>query len=145
MNFIEKNNPNNIIKSECLLSSEYNNKIKCNLDKNINNNFTLDSYIGSDKDKIFYLTQDNTEQNLELNCQIDINRNHNARNNIKKNNNLAIILVTVGIIILVIIIVIIIIYYQIKQKKIVKIDSSEVVMSYEDIYNSGQNMNQVNA
>ena len=144
LNFIEKNDKNNIIKSECSLSSQYNDKIECNLDKNINSNYILDPYIGSNNDTIFYLTQENDEQNLELNCQIEMYRNYNARSNKKKNNNLAIILITVGIIILVIIIVIIIIYYQIKQKKYKKIDKNEEAMSYGDISDSGHNMNQIN-
>ena len=82
LTFLESGDRSNIINSKCALSKEYENKIPCLLENNIDEKYILDSYIGN-TDKNFYLiTPNNEEQNYELICQIsESNNNSNKKSN----------------------------------------------------------------
>ena len=69
LNFLEKNNNNVIIDAQCILSKDNKNKIPCKLKQEINNNYILDSYVGSNKNGIFYVLQDNNKDNFQLICE----------------------------------------------------------------------------
>jgi hypothetical protein len=68
LNFIEKNNENKKISAKCILSKENKNNIPCSLNEDIvNKKYSLDSYVGSNKNGVFYLIQD--KDDFELNCE----------------------------------------------------------------------------
>jgi hypothetical protein len=68
LNFIEKNNENKKISAKCILSKENKNNIPCSLNEDIvNKKYILDSYVGSNKNGVFYLIQD--KDDFELNCE----------------------------------------------------------------------------
>ena len=114
LNFTEKNNMNNRISAVCSLSEENNNKIPCSLNQNVNNNFTLDSYVGSYENRIFYITQDNSYKDLQLNCQFWNNRNFKTQS-----KNIIAVAVIFPIIFVIMIVVTIIIWkrYQLSKNE----------------------------
>ena len=134
LNFTQKDNTNNNINIECILSSENNNKIPCSLNQNINKNFTLDSYVGSYNNGIFYITQENNEQNLHINCLTG-----SRKKSENSNKNLIVVFCIIGIILVGAVIISIIMFCRKKQTQ--KIDSSNNQINVADVDNSAQMMN----
>ena len=137
LNFIEVNNKDSIINVECILSNEYNNKIPCSLNQNINKSVILDSYVGSNNKGIFYITQDSSKEDLILNCQVDINKKINS-NSLSVAWIISIIIISIAFIGLIILSV-----YFCKRKKISKEDNNKpkiTINSTENI-NSEQQIN----
>ena len=58
LKFIEKNDNNNNINVKCILSLDNHDKIPCSLEQEINNEYILDSYVGSNENGVFYIFQD---------------------------------------------------------------------------------------
>ena len=119
LNFIEKDNINNNININCTLSKNNGNKIPCSLEQEINNNYTLESYIGSNKERIFYIIQEN-ENDLELYCKTEEKEKEK-----KSNNKIIIIIVCIVVVLIIIAIVIIIIYCKTKQKDETKVTTEK--------------------
>ena len=67
LNFIEKDNKNNNINIECIISSANNNKIPCSLEQEVDNNYNLNSYVGSNEKGLYYIKQEN--QDFHITCQ----------------------------------------------------------------------------
>ena len=111
LNFIEKNNNNNIINARCSLSNKNNNIIYCSLDDEVDNNFILDLYIGSGENGFFSITQDNTERTFSLNCSIK-----NKKESSKGKNIITIIIAIISATLLIVTTILVIIYL-IKRKK----------------------------
>ena len=99
LNFIEKENSNNKIKAECILSNKTENKIPCYLGEEVNKNFILDSYIGLQEKNIFLITQENKVNNLLLTC---------LKEKEKKDNKVITIVVVVIILIFIAVIVLLV-------------------------------------
>ena len=71
LNFKEiQNNNNNIIQAKCILSSQNDKKIICNLDKEINSYYILEPYFFSDKTEAIIIYQKDTNDNLPLRCKL---------------------------------------------------------------------------
>ena len=70
LNFKEIQNNNNIIQAKCILSSQNDKKIICNLDKEINSYYILEPYFFSDKTEIITIYQKDTNDNLPLRCEL---------------------------------------------------------------------------
>ena len=112
LNFYDEDNINNNIDITCILSNENKYKIPCSLQKEIKNkNYSLDSYIGSNNESIFYIIQDN-DANFQLNC---INETGKEKEN-KSNKTQIIIIIVIVIVVLIVIGIIIYILYK-KRKK----------------------------
>ena len=112
LNFYDEDNINNNIDISCILSNENKYKIPCSLQKEIKNkNYSLDSYIGSNNESIFYIIQDN-DANFQLNC---INETGKEKEN-KSNKTQIIIIIVIVIVVLIVIGIIIYILYK-KRKK----------------------------
>ena len=108
--FIDKDN-NNIIIAKCILSKQNNDKIPCTLNKEINNDFILDSYIGSSENGFYALDSD--DKSFQLKCQY---RKNNKINNNNKNKAIYIIIVIISVILVSMIILIICYIYRKKAK-----------------------------
>ena len=104
MNFIEKENENNKIRAECILSNETENKIPCYLGEEVNKNFSLDSYIGSQEQNLFLITQENKANNLLLTCLKE-----------KEKDNKVITIVVIVIIVIFIAVIILLVTLRKKQ------------------------------
>ena len=111
LNFIEKNNNNNIINARCSLSNKNNNIIYCSLDDEVDNNYILDLYIGSGENGFFSITQDNTERTFSLNCSIK------KKKESSKSKNIIVIIIAIILATLLITATIIVIICLIKRKK----------------------------
>ena len=124
LNFIEKDNENNRIKVECILSNENGNKIPCYLEEEVNKNFILDSYIGSSQEKnLFLITQENKANNLLLSCIKEK----------EKGNKVIIIVVIVIIVIVVIFITVIVLIVNLRKKQVPqKIDIKDIKPEKKD-------------
>ena len=70
LNFKEIQNNNNIIQAKCILSSQNDKKIICNLDKEINSYYILEPYFFSDKTEAIIIYQKDTNDNLPLRCKL---------------------------------------------------------------------------
>ena len=70
LNFKEIQNNNNIIQAKCILSSQNDKKIICNLDKEINSYYILEPYFFSDKTEAIIIYQKDTNDNLPLLCKL---------------------------------------------------------------------------
>ena len=77
LNFLEKNNINNIISAKCTLSVENQNKIPCALEEGINNDYILESYVGYIKDVVFYILPET--DNFPLNCLSEENEEDKSK------------------------------------------------------------------
>ena len=137
LNFTEKDNTNNNINIKCILSSEYNNKIPCSLNQNINKNFTLDSYAGSSDNGIYCITQENTDQNLQLNCLIESRKKSES-----SNKNLIVILLIIGVLFIGVAIILIIMCCKKKQEHPIDSNQDKIKFAYGD--NSDQIINNSN-
>ena len=111
LNFIEKNNNNNIINARCSLSNKNNNIIYCSLDDEVDNDYILDLYIGSGENGFFSITQDNTERTFSLNCSIK------KKKESSKSKNIIVIIIAIILATLLITATIIVIICLIKRKK----------------------------
>ena len=60
---------NNNIKSNCILSSQNDKKIICNLNKEINSTYKLEPYSFCDNNELITISQDNND-NLPLECNL---------------------------------------------------------------------------
>ncbi len=137
LNFIEKENTNNNVIVECILSNENNNRIPCSLNQNINKNFILDSYPGSSNNGIFYIIKENTEQDLQLNCQIESRKKSDS-----SNNTLIIIFIILGVVLIGVTIIMLIIFCKKKEEEKIYSDKNKVMFAYEG--NSAQVINNYN-
>jgi len=107
LNFIEKNNENKKINAKCTLSNDNKNNIPCSLTEDITDKkYSLDSYIGSNENGVFYLIQD--KDDFELSC-------HEENSDKSKKTVYIIIGVVVGLIIIAIIITIIVCFNKKKE------------------------------
>ena len=112
LNFINNEDSyNNNIQINCILSNDYNNKIPCSLNKEINNNFSFDSYIGSNNEGFFLIIQDEKVENFHLNCQKNKQKESNSKNKII----LIIVICIIGAIIIIAIIFILIFFCRKKE------------------------------
>ena len=99
LNFVEKNNNNVKINVQCIFSKDNNNKIPCSLDQEINNNnYILDSYIGSSSNGIFNIMPEKDKE-FQLNCE-------KKNQGLSKGAIVGICLGAVGFLIIVIIIIV---------------------------------------
>ena len=99
MNFVEKNNNNVKINVQCIFSKDNNDKIPCSLDQEINNNnYILDSYIGSSSNGIFNIMPERDKE-FQLNCE-------KKNQGLSKGAIVGICLGAVGFLIIVIIIIV---------------------------------------
>ena len=125
LNFYDVDNINDNINITCLLSNGNNNKIPCSLQKEINNKkYSLDSYIGTSNESIFYIIQDE-DINFQLNCV-------NEKEIDKKLNNTKIIIIIIAALVVVIIIGIVIIIIYLKRKKDKNVNNNPVRNAEED-------------
>ena len=67
---------NENITSNCLIAEKNANKIICSLNKNIDNYYSLNPFIYSDKTEIFILFQSNNTEYLPLKCEISEDENN---------------------------------------------------------------------
>jgi hypothetical protein len=99
LNFVEKNNNNVKINVQCIFSKDNNDKIPCSLDQEINNNnYILDSYIGSSSNGIFNIMPEKDKE-FQLNCE-------KKNQGLSKGAIVGICLGAVGFLIIVIIIIV---------------------------------------
>ena len=99
LNFVEKNNNNVKINVQCIFSKDNNDKIPCSLDQEINNNnYILDSYIGSSSNGIFNIMPERDKE-FQLNCE-------KKNQGLSKGAIVGICLGAVGFLIIVIIIIV---------------------------------------
>ena len=129
MNFIELNK-NNKIKVQCLLSSENKNNITCDLNEEIEGNYSLEPYLYSDTNEIITIVQNNVDDYLILECQINNGDDHNFSSK-KPSSEISIgiiIGIVAGCIIIIIIITIIIYCYK---RRIYKLNDHTINKSSE--------------
>ena len=103
LNFKDDNNNN--VNSICIISNENNNTIPCSLEKDVNQNFILDSYIGSNDKGFFSIIQENNTQTFKLICK-----------KMKKKESSKIPIIILIIIVIMIILILIISTYRYKKK-----------------------------
>ena len=120
LSFIEAEiNNNNIITAKCILSSMFDKKIMCKLDKEINNEYILQPYIFSDETETITIVQKDTNDYLSLQCEsTEISLLFVKKP--KKEGGLstgAIILLIVGLILLAVAVVVGVIIYKKKSSK----------------------------
>ena len=94
LTFLEKNNNNVNINAQCEFSKNNKNKIPCSLEQEINNNYILDSYIGSSENSIFNILSE-TNKDFQLNCK-------KSKKNLSTGAIVGIVLGVVGFIVIVI-------------------------------------------
>ena len=123
LNFIDKDTSSNI-QINCILSNDYKNKIPCSLEQEINKNFSLESYFGSNKQGFFYITQDNNVDSFHLKCQKKKNKG-----NISKSNILIIIITIISSLIVVITIILMLIFCFRKKKKNISKNENQIKAS----------------
>ena len=121
LNFIELNKgKNKNIKAKCLLSSQNKNNITCDLNEEIEGNYSLEPYLYSDTNEIITIVQNNVDDYLILECQIN-NNNDNSFSSKKTSSEISIgiiIAIIAGSIIFIIIITIIICCIKRKRHKV---------------------------
>ena len=98
LTFLEKNNNNVNINAQCEFSKNNKNKIPCSLEQEINNNYILDSYIGSSENSIFNILSE-TNKDFQLNCK-------KSKKNLSTGAIVGIVLGVVGFIVIVISIIV---------------------------------------
>ena len=106
LGFFENNNKNKILNINCTLPNENGNNIYCSLEPEINNNYTLDTYSGFNKEGLFKIESEN-ENTFELVCESE--KEGEKEEEKKKKLNVKIIIIIACIIVAIIIVVIIII------------------------------------
>jgi len=111
LNFYEKDNINNNMSINCILTKENKNNISCYLEPEVNNNYTLDSYIGYNKEGIFYIFQEK-EESFQLVC-----KSENKEEEKDKKLNIKIIIIIACAIVVIIIAIIVIIIICCKKKE----------------------------
>ena len=117
LNFQEENNKNNIVSANCVLSSEYKSNIPCSFDQEVTKRYNLDSIIGSNDEKNFFLiSQEEENECFEINCQ----------NKSKKSSktDIGIIIIIIGVLVVVIIIVTIFIVICCKREQLSNIGNN---------------------
>jgi hypothetical protein len=120
LNFIENDNSNNNISINCILSKDNNYNIPCHLDPEINNKYFLESFIGSDKEGMFYIIPEK-DDSFQLICQNKKEEEKEEKND-KSKTKLIIIICAIGAAFIIIITIIIICC---KKKKPVKVNYNE--------------------
>ena len=121
LNFIENDNSNNNISINCILSKDNNYNIPCHLDPEINNKYFLESFIGSDKEGMFYYINPEKDDSFQLICQNKKEEEKEEKND-KSKTKLIIIICAIGAAFIIIITIIIICC---KKKKPVKVNYNE--------------------
>jgi hypothetical protein len=148
--FSKKGDKNNKLTVKCTISSEYKNKIPCKLEQEINDDYTLESYMGSNGNNFYFI--ESNEPSFHLQCQKsndddnhdsdkknnDDSKDNNKKTNDNKNKGIYVIIIIVSAFF--VSMVIFVVYMVCCRKK--KIPDSSINKIDSNIADSRENINE---